>query len=71
MNLSYDKDADALYIELRKGDFARNKKIDDLTIVDLNKTGGVLGIEVLGASKRISNRSLSQIQKLITAQIIV
>ncbi|MBW2994464.1 DUF2283 domain-containing protein [Candidatus Woesearchaeota archaeon] len=61
MEINYDKTADALYIELRKGEFAENKKIDDFTIMDLDKDGNVLGIEFLEASKRIPQESLSQV----------
>jgi len=61
MEINYDKTADALYIELRKGEFAENKKIDDITIMDLDKDGNVLGIEFLEASKRIPQESLSQV----------
>ena len=61
MEINYDKEADALYIELRKGEFAKNKKIDDFTILDLDKDGNILGIEFLEVSKRIPKESLSQV----------
>ena len=61
MEITYDKDADALYIEFQKGDFAKNKKIDDLTIIDLDKEGNMLGIEFLNASKRIPPESLAEV----------
>ena len=61
MEISYDKKADAVYIELRKGDFVKNKKVDDLTILDLDASGELLGIEILEASKRIPADSLSEV----------
>ncbi len=61
MEIRFDKKADAMYIELQKGDFYKNKKIDDLTIVDLDKKGNILGIEFLKVSKRIPKESLSEI----------
>ena len=69
MEINYDKEADAMYIELRKGDFAKNKKIDDFTIIDLDKQGNILGIELLEVSKRIPHESLSQlyVKNLIVA----
>ena len=69
MEINYDKEADAMYIELRKGDFAKNKKIDDFTIIDLDKQGNILGIELLDVSKRIPRESLSQlhVKNLIVA----
>ena len=69
MEINYDKEADAMYIELRKGDFAKNKRIDDFTIIDLDKQGNILGIELLDVSKRIPRESLSQlhVKNLIVA----
>jgi len=61
MEISYDKEADAMYIELRPGEFAKNKKIDDFTIIDLDKRGNILGIELLDVSKRIPQESLSEV----------
>jgi uncharacterized protein YuzE len=61
MEISYDKDADAVYIRFVKGSFARNRKIDDLTILDLDKEGRLLGIEILEASKRIPRQSLAEL----------
>ncbi len=61
MNKSYDKEADAMYIEFRKGKFAKNRKIDDFTIIDLDEKGNMLGIEFLNASKRIPKESLSEV----------
>ena len=61
MEITYDKEADAMYIEFRSGDFAKNKKIDDFTIIDLDKDGNMLGIELLDVSKRLPKNSLSEI----------
>ena len=68
MEISYDKEADAMYIEFRKGKFENNKVIDDFTIIDMDKKGNILGIELLDVSKRIPIESLSDIhvRNLIT-----
>ena len=60
MEIRYDKEADALYIEFRKGKFAKNRKIDDFTIIDLDAEGKILGIELLEVSKRMPE-SLSEV----------
>ena len=62
MEITYDKEADAVYIEFRKGTFARNRKLDDVTILDLDEQGGILGIELLDASKRLPPESLSEVR---------
>ena len=61
MEIRYDKQADAMYIEFRKGDFFRNKKVDDFTVIDFDEKGNILGIELLDASKRIPKKSLSEV----------
>ena len=61
MEISYDKQADAMYIEFRKGEFAKNKKVDDFTIIDLDVKGNILGIELLDVSKRIPAESLTEV----------
>lgn len=62
MEIEYDKKADALYIAFRKGRFAKNKKIDDFTILDMDGKGNVLGIEILQASKRLSKKEVSEVR---------
>ncbi|MFQ5531458.1 MAG: DUF2283 domain-containing protein [Candidatus Nanoarchaeia archaeon] len=61
MKITFDKQADAVYIEFNSGEFASNKKVDDDTIIDLDKDNNILGIEILNASKRISKDFLSDI----------
>ena len=50
-----------MYIEFRKGEFAKNKKVDDFTIIDIDKNNNILGIELLDASKRIPKESLTKV----------
>ncbi len=50
-----------MYIEFRKGEFAKNKKVDDFTIIDLDSEGNILGIELLDVSKRIPAESLTEV----------
>lgn len=69
MEITYDKEADAIYIEFSSEEFASNKKIDDSTIIDLDKNGKIIGIELLNVSKRIPKKALSEInfKNLVTA----
>jgi len=61
MEISYDKEADAMFIRFSRGEFAKNKKIDDFTIIDLDKDDNILTIELLEVSKRIPIESLSEV----------
>jgi len=51
--ITYDKQADALYIYLQKGVFAMNKEVEEGVILDVGKNNKLLGIEVLNASARL------------------
>lgn len=53
MNIRYDPKVDAMYIKLAKGKYDSTKKISDAILVDEDKKGKVLGIEILDASKNI------------------
>lgn len=50
-----------MYIEFRKGEFSKNKKVDEFTIIDLDSKGNILGIELLEVSKRIPAESLTEV----------
>ena len=47
MKIEYDSDADALYISLIEGDLDETKEIDSSTLIDYDKYGRVIGIEIL------------------------
>lgn len=53
MKLRYDSKEDAVYIELAKGTYNRTKKVSDTILVDEDKKGRILGIEILDARKNI------------------
>jgi uncharacterized protein YuzE len=69
MKITIDKEANAMYIEVSDEKFAKNKKIDDETILDLDADGKIIGIELLNVSKRMTKDFLSDIrvQNLVSA----
>lgn len=54
MKIQYDSKIDAVYIELAKGDYKDTRKISDAVLVDEDKNGKVLGIEILDATENIN-----------------
>lgn len=54
MKIRYDKKVDAIYISLAKGKYESTRKVSDVILVDEDKDGKVLGIEILDASENIS-----------------
>ena len=61
MKIEYDKEADAGYIylvdEIKNGEAVKTIELEPNIIIDFNKDGKLLGIEVLNASK-ILNKDL-------------
>ena len=61
MNISYDKDADCLYIQFQEGKVHKTRKIEESILVDLDDEGRIYGIEIIGVSERMSVKSLGKI----------
>lgn len=52
MKIRYDPDADAMYITLIDDEVDHTQEIDENTIVDFNKKGQVIGVELLFVKER-------------------
>ena len=59
MKVTYDKIANAAYMTLRKGKVAKTIEMSDNVIIDLDKKGNLLGIEMLEASKQFPRKILA------------
>ena len=55
MIVEQDVDARATYISLTEGEVARTVSIGDLIMVDLDKDGDVVGVELLVTTHEISS----------------
>lgn len=53
MKMRYDPKVDAFYIEFAKGNYEKTRKISESVMVDEDKDGKVLGIEILDTSENI------------------
>jgi uncharacterized protein YuzE len=51
--MTYDPDADAVYIYMARGKIDRQEEIGDI-IYDLDAAGRMLGIEILSASQKLA-----------------
>jgi len=61
LRIEYDKEADALYIQLREVYVDDNIDIEEGLTVDLDEKRHVVGIEILDASKKLSLRDMANI----------
>jgi uncharacterized protein YuzE len=61
MRVTYDQDADAMYIYLSEKDVAKTVRVSSRVIVDLDADGNLRGVEVLFASKAFAASDFSHI----------
>ena len=61
MKIEYDKEADALYIQLKEAHVDDNIDIEEGVTVDLDEKRHIVGIEILDASKKLSLKDIVNI----------
>ena len=61
IRVEYDSKADALYIWLRKTRYEISEELAENVIIDLDKRGRIIGIEVLDASKNLGKQLVNKI----------
>jgi uncharacterized protein YuzE len=61
LKIEYDKEADALYIQLREAYVDDNIDIEEGVTVDLDEKKHIVGIEILDASKKLSLKDIVNI----------
>lgn len=64
-SLEYDSTCNALYIRLKRGRVAESEPISDNLILDLNKKGEIIGVEVLSPVP-IDLTKFSHLIKIVT-----
>ena len=70
MKITYDPEADALYIQLRDIVLADSIDIEDGVTAELDEEGHISALEILDASKRLTPEELTSIsyENLLLAQ---
>lgn len=61
VQVEYDRKADAMYIWLRKAKYDISEELAENVVMDLDKNGRIIGIEVLGASKNLGKELVTKI----------
>lgn len=51
--VTFDEDADALYVYLTAADVAETRNLSDLRLIDYSADGAVVGIEFISASQGV------------------
>lgn len=64
MNINFDRVADAMYFSMKRGKVASTRELDDRLIVDLDKSGNIIGFELLDASTQLDSRG-SNLEQIV------
>ena len=59
MRITYDEEADALYISLKEVSCYKSDEIKEGLILDYDERENLIGIEILGASDYLSSEELT------------
>ena len=71
MQIDYDRQADALYIYLQPNKYVtKSKEVGEGLVLDLDKNGKAIGLEILDVSKKYKKTDISKfsIKDLITSR---
>lgn len=61
MRITYDEEADALYIQLRVSEPQDSIDLEEGVTVDLDAGGHVVGMEILDARERLGSEALGSV----------
>ncbi len=61
MKITYDKSVDALNISLRGGVVAKTLEVAPEVMLDVDKKGNTLNIEIIGASEKIGKKNFNRV----------
>lgn len=61
MRINFDKKADALYIRFSEEKYFESEELRDGVILDLDKSGNVIGLEILDVSKNLPKEAMNKI----------
>ena len=62
MRVKVDMESDALYFRFSEEEIEESEKISSGLIIDYNKDGEVIGVEILGIKDRIPLKELSHMK---------
>lgn len=60
MKVHFDQESDALYFRLDDSRIVQSEEVKPGIVLDFNEQNQVVGVEILGAGKRVPESSLKQ-----------
>lgn len=61
MEITYDSQADALSISFKKGEVSKTIELSPEVVLDVDKNGAPLFLEIIGASEKIGKKQASEV----------
>lgn len=61
MRINYDEKTDALYIRLKETTYHESDEVKEGVLLDYDKKGNLIGIEILDASEYLSSDELASL----------
>lgn len=62
MKITYDKEVDALNVSIRPGVVAKTVEVAPEVLLDIDKKGRTLNLEILGAREKIGARNFNSVR---------
>ncbi|MCX6786778.1 MAG: DUF2283 domain-containing protein [Candidatus Kaiserbacteria bacterium] len=62
MRITYDKRADAINVSIRPGVVAKTVEVAPEVLLDIDKKGRTLNLEILGAREKVGIRNFNTVQ---------
>lgn len=62
MRVSFDEQADALYVRLDESEIAESEEIRPGVVFDLDSRGEIVGIEILRVGERLPSANLKHVE---------
>jgi uncharacterized protein YuzE len=61
MKITYDKVADALNVSIRPGTVAKTVEVAPEVLLDVDKKGRILNLEIIGAREKVGARNFNTV----------
>ncbi|PIN90134.1 DUF2283 domain-containing protein [Candidatus Pacearchaeota archaeon CG10_big_fil_rev_8_21_14_0_10_32_14] len=61
MKINFDKKHDIMRIKFQDSGYDKSREVDDGIVIDIDKKGKIIAIEILDVSQKMSKESISEL----------
>ena len=62
MKINFDKEHDIMKIKFQDGEYEMSREVDDGIVIDIDKKGKIIAIEILDVSDKMSKESIRELR---------